>query len=157
MQDVGAGGVGDVGAVVDGEELAVPGTGLGEDPQVVEFLGRLHALVAQLNDVHPGGQHGVQELREVALAPAGVGAEVEPGVGELGPGGGPGDGVGHAVPPVIGLPGGWRRAAAGRWHGSRSGAGRLGAVAGAAGRGPVLGGERSVTWRPALGCRLPAA
>ncbi len=106
VQDVGADGVGHVGTVVDREELAVPGAGVGEDFQVVQLLGRLHALVAQLHDVDATGQHGVQELREVALLLTRVGAEIEPGVGELGAGGACGGGVGHAEPPVIGLPGG---------------------------------------------------
>ena len=57
--------------------------GVGEHREVFELLGRLHALVAQLHDVHAAGQHGVEELGEVALPLAGVRAQVEPGAGEL--------------------------------------------------------------------------
>ncbi|CAM5477504.1 hypothetical protein SPURM210S_01116 [Streptomyces purpurascens] len=97
VQHVGAGGVGDVRPVVDREQLAVPSTGVGEDGQPLQLLARLHALVPQLHDVDPTGQHGIEELHEVALPLAGVGAEVDPGVGELSPCGG-GGGVGHACP-----------------------------------------------------------
>ncbi|GGS50875.1 hypothetical protein GCM10010285_32990 [Streptomyces pseudogriseolus] len=58
------------------------GAGVGEDREVVEFLGGFHALVAELDDVHAGGEHGVEELGEVALALAGVGAEVDAGLRE---------------------------------------------------------------------------
>lgn len=58
--------------------------GVGEDGQVLQLLARLHALVAQLHDVHAVRQDGVEELGEVALALAGVRAQVQPGVGELG-------------------------------------------------------------------------
>lgn len=83
VQDVGADGVRDVGAVVHGEELAVAACGLGENLEVFELLPRLHALVPQLDDVHACGQDGVEELGEVTLPLAGVRAEVEPGVGQL--------------------------------------------------------------------------
>ncbi len=41
----------------------------------------LERLVAQLDDVHPAGERGVHEVREVAAVPAGVGAQVEAGSG----------------------------------------------------------------------------
>lgn len=83
VQDVGADGVRDVGAVVDREELAVAAGALGEDPQVFEFLTGFHALVAELDDVDAAGEGGVEELGEVALPLACVRAQVEPGVGQL--------------------------------------------------------------------------
>ena len=45
-----------------------------------EFLARLQALLPQLHDVHPGAEHGVEEPRQVTLAPPGVRAQVEPRV-----------------------------------------------------------------------------
>ena len=86
VQHVGAGGERDVGAVVDGEQRAVPGAGVGEHLERGELVARLEravgALVAQLDDVDPAGQRGVGELGEVAAVAAGVGAQVEAGVGE---------------------------------------------------------------------------
>lgn len=82
MQHVGADGVGDVRPVVHGEQLAVPAAGVGEDLEVFELLGRLHALVTQLHDVDPGGEHGVEKAGEVALLLPGVRAQIEPGVGQ---------------------------------------------------------------------------
>ncbi len=105
VQHVGAGGVGDVRPVVDRQESAVPGAGVGEDLEVLQLLGGLHALVPQLHDVDPAGQDRVQELRQVALAPAGVRAEVDPGVGEFRAGGCCG-GVGHACVPRCSVCGG---------------------------------------------------
>ncbi len=93
VEDVGAGRVGDIGAVVDREQSAVTGAGVGEDLEVLELFGGLHALVAELDDVHAVGEDGVQEVGEVALALAGVGAEVDAGVGEVGAWG-----VGHGFP-----------------------------------------------------------
>src|SRR3954462_2574582 len=80
VQHTGARRVGDVGPVVDREELAVPRAGVGEDLEVFQFLGRLHALVAQLHDVDAPGQDRVQELAKVTLALAGVRAEIDAGV-----------------------------------------------------------------------------
>lgn len=82
VEHVGPDGVGDIGPVVHCEQFAVAPAGVGEDRQVFELLGRLHALVAQLDDVHPGGEHGVEEGGQVALAPAGIRAQIEPGVGQ---------------------------------------------------------------------------
>lgn len=98
VQHVGADGVGDVRPVVHREQRAVPTAGVREDGEVLQLLGRLHALVPQLHDVHAVRQDRVQEVGEVALAPAGVRAEVHPGVGEPGACGG----FGHAwVPRVV--------------------------------------------------------
>ncbi len=82
VQHVGAGGEGHVGAVVDGEQRAVPAAGVREDLQGGQLLARLHPLLAQLQQVHPAAQRGVGELGEVAALAAGVGADVEPGPGE---------------------------------------------------------------------------
>lgn len=76
------------------------GAGVDEDLEVLQFLGGLHALVAELHDVDAAGQDRVEELREVALALAGVRAEVDAGVGELGAGGA--GGVGHGRSPGVG-------------------------------------------------------
>ncbi|MGW3391611.1 hypothetical protein ACWDN2_31760, partial [Streptomyces cinereoruber] len=43
---------------------------------MLQLLGGLHALVAELYDVHAGGEHGVEEGRQVALALPG--AEIIP-------------------------------------------------------------------------------
>lgn len=68
---------GDVGAIVDRPELPVPGRDLGEDREDFEFLAALEGLVPKLDDVDASGERGVHEVGEVALAGAGIGAEVE--------------------------------------------------------------------------------
>ena len=93
VQHVGAGGAGDVGAVVDRQQRAVPAGGVGEDLQRRQLVAGLQraelllarrALVAQLDDVHPAGQRGVGELGQIAALAARVGAQVQPGAGEPG-------------------------------------------------------------------------
>jgi hypothetical protein len=93
VQHVGVRGQRDVGPVVDGEQGAVPRAHLGEhlqSSQLVPCLQRpVGPLVAQLHDVDPTGEGGVDELGEIAAVAAGVGAEVEAGGGEaLAAGGG---------------------------------------------------------------------
>ena len=88
VQHVRARGERDVGAVVDGEQRAVPRAGLRKHLERGQLVARLEravgALVAELDDVDPAGERGVGELREVPAVAAGVGAEVEPRVGEAG-------------------------------------------------------------------------
>ena len=73
VQHVGAGGPGDVGAVVDGEQCAVPAAASASISsaasscaglQRAESLLAGRALVAELDDVHPAGQRGVGEFGE---------------------------------------------------------------------------------------------
>ena len=89
VQHGGAGGAGDVGAVVDGQQGAVPPRRVGEHLQRRQFVARLQraqplltgrALVAQLNDVHPAGQRGVGEFGQIATVATRIGAQIEPGV-----------------------------------------------------------------------------
>lgn len=91
VQHVGAGRAGDVGAVVDGEQGAVPAGRVGQDLAGGQLVARLQRaepllpgrpLVAQLDDVHAAGQGGVGELGQIAALPAGVGAQVEPRGGQ---------------------------------------------------------------------------
>ncbi len=85
MQHVGVGGQRDVRPVVHGQQRAVPGAGFGDDLQRGQFLPGLKGfgrLVAQLHDVHPAGQRGVDELGEVTAVPARVRAQVQPCVGQ---------------------------------------------------------------------------
>ncbi|SCD74125.1 hypothetical protein GA0115252_11704 [Streptomyces sp. DfronAA-171] len=84
VEHVGAGGVGDVGAVVHGEEFAMAAAGVGEDLEQFQFLGGFQALVPQLDDVDAAGEDGVEEGGEVVPVLAGVRAEVETGVREYG-------------------------------------------------------------------------
>ena len=87
VQHVGAGRAGDVGAVVDREQGAVPAGRVGQDfacGQLVACLERAEplltgrTLVAQLDDVHSAGQRGVGELGQVAALAPGVGAQIQP-------------------------------------------------------------------------------
>ena len=80
VEHVGPGGQRDVRAVVHGQQAAVPPAGVREHLEQREFLARLQALLPQLHDVHPGAEDGVEELRQVALGPPGVRAQVEPRV-----------------------------------------------------------------------------
>ncbi|EUA28854.1 thiamine-phosphate pyrophosphorylase domain protein [Mycobacterium intracellulare] len=93
MQHVGARRAGDVGAVVDREQGAVPAGGVGQDLAGGQFLARLQRpepllagrpLVAQLDDVHAAGQGGVGELGQVAALAARVGAQIQPRGGQDG-------------------------------------------------------------------------
>lgn len=77
VEDRRAGDAGDVRAVVDRPQLPVPGCDLGKHVEDFELLAALDGLVAQLDDVDTAGVGGVDEVGEVALAGAGVGAEVE--------------------------------------------------------------------------------
>jgi len=91
MQDVGNGAAGDVGAVVDRKQRAVPSRRIAENLERGELVAGLHrpeplladrALVAQLDEVDATGERRIGELGEVVAFTAGVGAEVERGGGE---------------------------------------------------------------------------
>lgn len=82
MEHGSAGEGGDIGAVVDRPQRPVARRGLGEDLQKRQLLASLERLVPQLDDVDSAGEGGVDELGEVALTVAGVGAEVELGIGD---------------------------------------------------------------------------
>ena len=91
VQHVGPGGVRDVGAVVDREQGAVAASRVGEDLAGRQLIARLEraealftgrTLVAQLDDVHPAGQRGVGELRQVAAFAPRVGAQIQPRPGK---------------------------------------------------------------------------
>jgi hypothetical protein len=84
VQHVGLRAEGDVGAVVDRPQPAVPAGGVGEHLAQRELLARLEPLLPQLYDVDAGRQHGVEELDQVALPSPAVGAQVEPRIGEPG-------------------------------------------------------------------------
>jgi glycine oxidase len=91
VEHAGSGCAGDIGAVVDGQQCAVPARGVGEHLercQLVTGFQRAQrqlsdgTLVAQLNHVHTAGQGSVGEFGQVTAITASVGAEVEPGAGE---------------------------------------------------------------------------
>ena len=65
VQDVGARRERDVGPVVHRQQAAVPSARVGEHLEQPEFLPGLQALLAQLDDVHPGAEHRVQERDQV--------------------------------------------------------------------------------------------
>ncbi len=89
VQHVRDGEGGDVRAVVDGDEPPVPVRGGTEHRQQLELLGGLQTFLPQLHDIDARREDGVQERLEVALAAAGVGAQVQTGAGQGGaPGGG---------------------------------------------------------------------
>ena len=79
VQDGGARDGSHVGAVVDGQESSVTLCGGGEHFQQFQLFGGFEVFLAQLDDVHPGGEHGIEELLEVTFAPPGTGAQVEAG------------------------------------------------------------------------------
>ena len=95
VQHVGAGRAGDVGAVVDREQGAVPAGRVREDLARRQLVARLEraeplltgrSLVAQLDDVDPAGQGGVGELGQIAALATRVGTQIQPGGGETGNG-----------------------------------------------------------------------
>ena len=88
MKHVGTRGPCDVGSVVDGEQCAVPVSGVGEDFQGSQFADRLQrpealfarrTLVTQLHDVDAACQSGVDELGEVAALSTRIRAQVQVG------------------------------------------------------------------------------
>jgi hypothetical protein len=78
VQHVGAHGAGDVGPVVDRQQRAVLVTAAPQHLQEGHLLPCLQALLPELDDIHPGAEHGVEEVRQVPLALPGVGALVQP-------------------------------------------------------------------------------
>ena len=54
------------------------------DLEKAQLVARLEALLPQLDDVHAAGKHRVEEVGQITLALAGVGAQIEPGLGERG-------------------------------------------------------------------------
>ena len=86
VQHIGAGRPGDIGAVVDRQQRAVPSCRVAqqiEGGQLVAGLQRPEpllagrALVPQLDDVHPTGQRRVGEFGQVPAFTAGVGTQVQ--------------------------------------------------------------------------------
>lgn len=82
VQDRGCRGGGDVGAIVDRPQPAVPLGDLAQDAEELELLSGFEPLVAQLDDVDPAREGGIDEVGEVSAVAAGVGAEVQLSVGE---------------------------------------------------------------------------
>jgi len=80
VEHVSPGGERDIRAVVHGQQAAVTPARVREHLKQGELLARLQALLAQLDDVHPGAEDGVEEPRQVTLGPPGVRAQVEPRV-----------------------------------------------------------------------------
>jgi hypothetical protein len=74
VEHVGARREGHIRPVVDRQQAAVPPACVGEHLQQPEFLACFEPLLPQLDDVHPGAQHRVEELRQVPPGPPGVGA-----------------------------------------------------------------------------------
>ena len=83
VQDGGAGGAGDVGPIVDCEQLAVALGGLGEHLEQAQLVGGLETLFTQLDDVDSGIENGVQKIGEITLPRTGIRAQVQAGGGEL--------------------------------------------------------------------------
>jgi hypothetical protein len=87
VQHVGSGRAGDVGAVVDREQGAVPAGRVRQDLACGQLVARLQraeplltgrSLVAQLDDVHPTGQGGIGELGQVGALTPRVGTQIQP-------------------------------------------------------------------------------
>ena len=77
VQDGAARGRGDVSAVVDRPQFAVALGGFFQNVQDAELGCRLDCFVAKLNDVDTPAERGVDELGELALAGAGISAQVQ--------------------------------------------------------------------------------
>jgi hypothetical protein len=93
VQHIGAGRAGDVGAVVDGEQGAVPVGRVGQDLARRQLVARFEraeplltgrSLVTQLDDVHAAGQGGVDKHRQIAALTARVGAQIQSRGGQPG-------------------------------------------------------------------------
>ena len=84
MEDRSPDGQGHIGAVVRREQRAVPLSGRREDLEEPDLIRGLEAFLPQLHDVDATREDGVEEIHEVAFTRSGVGAQVEPGVGEPG-------------------------------------------------------------------------
>src|SRR5699024_8723471 len=77
VEDIGSGQEGDIGAVVDGEQLPVPPGRLPENLDGRDLGPGLEALVAQLDDVDASGISGIEELGQITPSAPGIGAQVE--------------------------------------------------------------------------------
>ena len=86
MQHVGAGGAGDIGAVVDREKGAMAPGGVGEDLERRQLVARFEraeslltdrTLVTQLDDVDAAGQRGIGELGQITAFTPGIGAQIQ--------------------------------------------------------------------------------
>ena len=64
---------------------AVPLSGRCEDLEEADLIPGFEALLPQLDDVDATREDGVEEVLEIAFTRSGVGAQVEPGVGQPGP------------------------------------------------------------------------
>src|SRR6185369_5914827 len=83
--DRSAGGVGNVGPVVDRPELAGGIGDLGQHLQEPQLVARFQTLFPELDDVHSTGICRREKVAKVTLALPGIGAQIEPGLRELGP------------------------------------------------------------------------
>ena len=80
MQHIGTGDRRKIGAIVDREQLAVSPARVGDNFQGRQLVNGVEALVSELHDVDPIGEHRVQKLRQIALVPTGVRAQIQAGV-----------------------------------------------------------------------------
>src|SRR6185369_9020063 len=83
--DRSAGGVGNVGPVVDRPELAGGIGDLRQHLQEPQLVARFQALLSELDDVHSTGIGRREKVAKVTLALPGIGAQIEPGLREPGP------------------------------------------------------------------------
>src|SRR5580700_4395494 len=77
MDAVGAGGDGDVGPVIHHEERAIPIRCGAERFAPSEQIARFGALLAQLDDIRAGFEHGTQERLEIAVFLTGAGDHIQ--------------------------------------------------------------------------------
>ncbi len=68
-----------IGAIIDGQQRVMACAGISENLECRQLRPCLHALLPQLHDIDAGRQHRVQKFREVTLAFARVGAQVQQG------------------------------------------------------------------------------
>ena len=77
VQDVGAGGEGDVRPVVDRQQRAVPGALFGDHGERGELGAGFQTFLAELDDVDPAGEGGGDERTQVRSE---AGAQVQDGL-----------------------------------------------------------------------------
>lgn len=77
MQNRAGGGYRQIRPVIDSPQLPMSLGRLSQNFQNAQLGSRFEDFLSELNDVNSSGEGGIDELREVALSSAGIGAEVE--------------------------------------------------------------------------------
>ena len=80
VQHRGAGGGRDIRPVIDGPERSMTIGGSGEHLEGSELVGNVDGFIAQLNDVYPSRESGVDKLGKISAPRSSIGADIQLGI-----------------------------------------------------------------------------